>query len=152
MRDETSSFNAREYLLAFCPPSSSWLLTRSSMHKFHACISPTNAVFSVLFELRGDDILGRKKKKEGYLFPFFFLLGFVFFFLNDSKRFCCSIATFLYSTGFPALFGIFLRKHFGFMKWDTEAFRTMGLVHIYIRTYVDAKHLGLAELQPWPPP
>lgn len=37
------------------------------------------------------------------------------------------------------------------MKWDTEAFRTMGLVHIYIyiyiRTYVDAKHLGLAELQ-----
>lgn len=34
------------------------------MHKFHACISPTNAVFSVLFELRGDDILGRKKKRK----------------------------------------------------------------------------------------
>lgn len=75
------------------------------------------------------------EKKEGY--PFLpFLLPWDSFPSSLTIRSCCSIATLLYSTGFPALFGIFLRKHFGFMKWDTEAFRTMGLVHIYIYTYV----------------
>lgn len=55
------------------------------MHKFHACISPTNAVlFSVLFKLRRDDILGGKKRRIS-LSSLSSSLGFVSFFLNDSK-------------------------------------------------------------------
>lgn len=61
MRDETSSVRAltegkegegeyRQAFLAFCPPSS-WLVTRSSMHKFHACVSRTNVLVFFLLAI-----------------------------------------------------------------------------------------------------
>lgn len=150
MRDETSSVRAltegegegeyRQAFLAFCPPSS-WLVTRSSMHKFHACISRTNVLvffyspFSRFFFKLKTRYFGKKKGEDiSLLFSrkdFFVRFVSFFFFFNDSKRCYCSIVVIFHRL--PCSVRDIFTKHFGFMKWDTKAFRSMGLVHVYTR-------------------
>lgn len=85
-----------------------------------------------------------EKKREGKEDFSFLEEGFLFFFFNDSKRRYCSIVVILHRL--RCFVRDIFTKHFEFMKWDTKAFRTMGLVHIYIYIYFDARHLGFVKL------
>lgn len=149
MRDETSSVRAltegkegegeyRQAFLAFCPPSS-WLVTRSSMHKFvfhvRMFLSFFYLPFSRFFFKLKTRYFGKKEEEDiSLLFSrkdFFVRFVSFFFFFNDSKRCYCSIVVIFHRL--PCSVRDIFTKHFGFMKWDTKAFRSMGLVHVYTR-------------------
>ena len=85
---------------------------------------------SLLFVLRRAGWLGKDislffSRKD------FFVRFVSFFFFNDSKRCYCSIVVIFHRL--PCSVRDIFTKHFGFMKWDTKAFRSMGLVHVYTR-------------------
>lgn len=148
MRDETNSVRALtegeegestdRLSLLFVLRRAGWLLARVCINftlVFHVRMFlsffylPFSRFFFKLktryFEKKGGKRIFLSSRKD-------FFVGFVsFFFFNDSKRCYCSIVVIFHRL--PCSVRDIFTKHFGFMKWDTKAFRSMGLVHVYTR-------------------
>lgn len=150
MRDETNSVRALtegeegestdRLSLLFVLRRAGWLLARVCINftlVFHVrmFLSFFYLPFSRFFFKLKTRYFGKKKGEDiSLLFSrkdFFVRFVSFFFFFNDSKRCYCSIVVIFHRL--PCSVRDIFTKHFGFMKWDTKAFRSMGLVHVYTR-------------------
>lgn len=150
MRDETNSVRALtegeegestdRLSLLFVLRRAGWLLARVCINftlVFHVrmFLSFFYLPFSRFFFKLKTRYFGKKKGEDiSLLFSrkdFFVRFVSFFFFFNDSKRCYCSIVVIFHRL--PCSVQDIFTKHFGFMKWDTKAFRSMGLVHVYTR-------------------